>query len=178
MKHLVLLRHGAADDAKTDRKRRLTARGAAEARRAGEALRTLSGRGFTLDRGLCSDALRARETLTLAAGIADLPATKPDPALYLASPGVVFGVLQGLAAEARGALVVGHNPGLSELVQLLAAAGPPEIMARIPRGLGTGHLAALRLDVGGWDALAPGCGVLDAMGADVDASRRGSEGDA
>jgi phosphohistidine phosphatase len=165
MKHLILLRHGAAGDAKSDRDRRLTSRGAAEARAAGKALRALSGRGLPVDRVLCSNALRARETFALAANVAELPATKPLPALYLASPGVVFGALQDLAAEARTALVVGHNPGLSELVSLLSIQAPESMRTRIPRGLGTGHLAALRLDVAAWEELAPGCGVLEAMGA-------------
>lgn len=168
MKHLILLRHGAAGDAKSDRDRPLTSLGAGEARAAGKALRALSGRGGPVDRVLCSDALRAQETFTLAAAVAGLPATVPLPALYLVAPGVVFGALQDLAIEAGTALVVGHNPGLSELVPLLAARGPETLLTRIPRGLGTGHLAALRLDIAAWEELAPGCGVLEAMGAAED----------
>jgi phosphohistidine phosphatase len=165
MKHLILLRHGAAGEAKSDRDRPLTSRGEAEARAAGEALRALSSRGLPVDRVLCSDALRAQETVALAAESALLQGTDPLPALYLASPGVVFGALQELAAETRTALVVGHNPGLSELVQLLSAPEPEPRRSSIHRGLGTGHLAALRLDITVWEALAPGCGVLETMGA-------------
>lgn len=117
MLRLTLLRHAHAADAvpgQLDFERPLTPAGEARARGAGDELRA---RGVLPTLAYSSPALRTRQTAELA-----LPAIAVvyGPALYL---GAVPALLNALAV-ARGSpphlLLVGHNPGISELQVRLA----------------------------------------------------------
>ena len=83
----------------------------------GRALEALAARGFRPERALVSPARRARETLAgVRAALATLAAAEEDEALYLASPGRLLARLQRLPDATSQVLLVGHNPGLAELV--------------------------------------------------------------
>jgi phosphohistidine phosphatase SixA len=51
-----------------------------------------------------------------------------DPMLYLASPDVLLHSLQDYRPEAPNVLLIGHNPGISELVQQLTGSEPPILL--------------------------------------------------
>ena len=161
MKHLILLRHARAENGELDRARALSASGRSEAARMGAVLGQLAGRGFRPELLLCSPARRALETLGALRGA--LGAARPveeDEALYLASAGHLLAKLQALPDAEAQVLVVGHNPGLGELVQLLVERGAAEVLLRAARGLAPGALAALRIATLRWGDLAPGCAEL------------------
>jgi phosphohistidine phosphatase len=120
VKRLLILRHAKsswANSSISDWQRPLNERGLRDAPRAGEWLRE---RALTPDLILTSDAVRARTTAEAVARAAGYSQEiRIEPSLYHARPDDVLAVLGGVSAEARTVLVVGHNPGLEELVQQL-----------------------------------------------------------
>ena len=67
-----------------------------------------------------------------------------EPRLYLANPDDLLAVLQGVSDEAARAMIVGHNPGLEDLIERLAGE---------QHGLATATLAHLALPIDRWSAL-------------------------
>jgi phosphohistidine phosphatase len=161
MKHLILLRHASAENGDLDRARAISATGRGEAARMAVVLERLAGQGFRPALLLCSPARRARETLdALRDALGDAARVEEDEALYLASAGRLLAKLQALPDLQSQVLLVGHNPGLVELVQLLVERGAADVLLRASRGLAPGALAALRITTPRWRELAPGCAEL------------------
>ena len=131
MKRLILLRHAKSswsDDGLSDSERPLSGRGERDAPRMGVRLRE---RGIRPDLVLSSPALRARRTASLVARALDYPddAIRLDATLYLAAPVEILAVVAEQADAVDCLLVVGHNPGLTELTNLLL----PELeLANLP----------------------------------------------
>lgn len=153
MRELVLLRHAHAEPSvpgQADPDRPLTDHGRAEA--AGAA-RWMAAHGLRPDRVLCSPAVRARQTLevVLEALGTDLP-WQVEPRIYEATPGALVAVADE-AGEAGRVLLVGHNPGLEQLVALLASGQSGDY-----RGMPTAGVAVLSVPAGA--ALEPGAAVL------------------
>ena len=132
--------------------RPLTADGVAAARQVGREMRT---RGWIPDVVLSSTATRARQTaeaIVTALAAAGAPLALDDnDRLYNASVETLLDALAGCDPDARRILIVGHNPGLAELVECLT--GP---VARRSDGrlLATASLAHL-LPHAGWQELGP-----------------------
>lgn len=153
-REIVILRHAQAQPAsagQADASRGLTEHGRAEATAVG---RWLAEHALVFDAVLCSPAVRARQTLDLALGQAAASATIV-PGIYEATPGTLIALLD----EHRGAgrvLMVGHNPGLEQLVALLA-----EGRSEIAHGLPTGGVARLSVPTG--QPLEPGVATLHAF---------------
>ncbi len=119
-RRLVILRHSkaAAPEGVPDIERPLAERGERDAPAAG---RWLADNLGTIDMALCSPAARARETWTLAAGeLAATPDTRYDERIYEASPGDLLAVVQDIEDDVVTAVLVGHNPELSQLVTALS----------------------------------------------------------
>jgi len=117
MKQLLLLRHAKSswsDDATPDFARPLAPRGERDAPAMGERLRS---HGVTITRIVSSPALRARRTAELVA--AALGHSEHDvqlvPELYLAAPRTILDVVARQIDAVDSLLIVGHNPGLTEL---------------------------------------------------------------
>lgn len=156
---LYVVRHAQAEDAGggRDHERPLDASGQAAAARVG---RALEAHGAAPELVLCSSARRARETwAALALELPRAPAAQVEEGLYLAPATGLLERLAQLPEDCRAVLLVGHNPGLHQLVVMLAASGPPEVLARLRRGLPPGAAAALELD-DGWSAIAAAQGRL------------------
>jgi phosphohistidine phosphatase len=101
-----------------------------------------------------SSAVRARETLQgVLPGLGD-PEVWTEVALYDATLETLLERVQALPDEAEEAMVVGHNPGLGELMLLLAA--PGALRERAETKVPTGALATLEADVERWAELEPG----------------------
>jgi phosphohistidine phosphatase len=121
MKTLLLLRHAKSswtDDATPDFARPLAPRGERDAPAMGERLRTS---GITIGRILSSPALRARRTAELVAAALRNAADDIElvPELYLAAPRAILDVIARQLDTVDSLLVVGHNPGLTELANAL-----------------------------------------------------------
>jgi len=117
---LVIIRHAKSDWGQDvpDEDRPLNERGRREAPGIG---RWLTEHVDRLDLVICSPATRARQTWRLAAGRLE-PTVKAryDERVYAAGPRELMSVVEELDDTVGAAALVGHNPGLSELVETLS----------------------------------------------------------
>jgi len=150
MRELILLRHAEAMQLAlggSDRARPLSLHGEQEAREAGAWLRA---QGASPDTVLCSPARRALMTVERALDVltdaAALPAPRFLPEIYEATPGTLIALLEQHAADARQTLLVGHNPGLEQLLALLISGRSGEA-----RGVAPAGIAWVELDAAGFD---------------------------
>ena len=144
-RQLLLLRHAKSDWASggtSDFARPLSARGRKDAKAMG---RWLGAQGWRPDRILASPALRARDTVERVCRAADIPESTIvwEAAIYDASLAALLRLLTSDAANQPRVMVVGHNPGLEQLLLHLAG----ETVARPPDGkiLPTATLACLAM---------------------------------
>jgi phosphohistidine phosphatase len=116
-KRLLLLRHAHAEAPQglPDIDRPLSARGRTQALDAAQAIARAK---LACDAVLSSPALRARETAFIVAAQLDrADGVQFEPALYPGAPDAVLAALRHCADSISTLLIVGHNPGLSELAQ-------------------------------------------------------------
>ncbi len=121
MNRLTLLRHAKSswnDPGLADFDRPLNKRGRRDAPMMGK---RLAERNVQPDLVLCSPALRAR--LTAEAVIGELAGNPKwllfDPHLYLAELSQLVSLLRGIARDRHDVLLIGHNPGLTDLANYL-----------------------------------------------------------
>lgn len=145
---LVVLRHAKSswETAEPDHRRPLAPRGWRDAVIAGQVLAE-----YQLDVVLCSTAMRARQTWQRAeVGGAQCGDVQFLDALYGAYPSEVLRLVQGLPMRAMTAVVIVHEPTLSDFILDLAEPSPEteQISYKFP----TCALAVLRFD-GTWAQL-------------------------
>ncbi len=121
MKELIILRHGKADPdrfTKDDYDRELTDRGKRNSFDMGSFILNKNG---VPDLILSSSAKRAHETALLAAkGIGYLAEeVVADRDLYFAPPRWIMNVISKLDDDINSCIFVGHNPGLTDLINSL-----------------------------------------------------------
>ena len=117
---LVLMRHAKSDWSgdEPDLSRPIAARGK---RQAGEAGRWLDEHLPELDFVVTSPAKRARSTWKVAGGeCRHRPIVDTDERIYTLEHDDLFAVLRDIDDDISSALLVGHNPGLDELVTRLS----------------------------------------------------------
>ncbi len=160
MKTLTLLRHAKStwdDPVERDFDRPLNGRGRRAAARMGQWLRDEDA---AFDHVRASPAVRVRQTIE---GVED-GLRRPlkamfDTRIYLASAMTLLDVVQGFEADAATALLVGHNPGLEDLLLLLTPDADPlrgEAEIKYP----TAAVAVLDLSVDAWRDVQPGMATL------------------
>jgi phosphohistidine phosphatase len=117
MKTVLLMRHAKSswsDGGLDDHDRPLNKRGRSAAPKLG---RLLLEADLTPDLVMPSTARRARETAELVAQAADYEGELvPTEDLYLAAPSVYMEEIARLAEQVTLPLLIGHNPGIGELV--------------------------------------------------------------
>lgn len=149
-RQLIVMRHAKTEQvASSDRVRELTARGRDDAQVAG---RWLSEHASELDLVLTSPAARAHETAELV--IAELPGSpqlQVVDALYQASAEEVLQVLAAVEEGCRSVLVVGHNPTMEEVAQLLPHGLPDPSTVALP----TAGLVVMSVDAS-WSRITAG----------------------
>lgn len=146
MKRLLLLRHAKSswdDGSLPDHERPLNNRGKKAAPRMGRFLRD---RKLVPDLILSSTAVRARKTAEAVAEAGGYSGeTRLVERLYLATPGTLLEVAQTEPPDSvQRLMLVGHNPGMEDLVAILA--GRRE---RFP----TAALAVFDFEIDGWRSL-------------------------
>ena len=146
MKTLLLFRHAKSswiDDSLPDHKRPLNKRGKKTASMMGCLIKS---EGLVPDLILSSTAVRARKTAATAAKTSKYegPLEFRD-SLYLATAGEMLAEAQCLHDDRVDRLmIVGHNPGMEDLVYMLSARREP---------FPTGALAVLELEIDRWRKL-------------------------
>lgn len=151
---LVVVRHGKSDwsGATADRDRPVGARGQ---RQAGEAGAWLAAHLGPIEAAVVSPARRTRMTWDLVASeLADPPRADLDERIYGGWDDELLDVVRGLPAAATRAVLVGHNPGVEELVEVLTG-----VWVAMP----TAAIAVVDL-AGPWSDAGPGRGRLRAAG--------------
>ena len=144
-KTLLVMRHAKSswkDDSLADHDRPLNKRGRTAAPRIGQLIRE---QGIVPDHIASSSALRARataEAVAVACGYAGTIDVRRE--LYLAPPGAYVEVIRSIDRGPERVLLVGHNPGVAQLVCELAHAD--EVMP-------TGALALIELPIVRWSEL-------------------------
>ena len=103
---------------------------------------------------VCSTAVRAQQTLKrMLPGLGE-PAVWFEVTLYAADGETLLARVQTLPDEVDEAMLVGHNPGLMDLLLLLAA--PGQLRKRAALKVPSGALAELEVDLGRWAEVSPG----------------------
>lgn len=158
---LAILRHAKSswdDSALDDFDRPLNDRGRKAARRVG---REMKARGMRFDQVLASPAARVRETLDeVARGYGGELDVRFDDALYGASAEALLGFVRAIPGKAHAPLLVGHDPGLHQLVLRLTRDDGAKLRGRIAAKFPTGALAMIALDATRWDEVEPGSGEI------------------
>jgi phosphohistidine phosphatase len=85
-----------------------------------------------------------------------------EDALYGASATSLLARLREIPGCVDPVLLIGHNPGLQDLLVYLAADGKPAALSRARSKFPTAGLAALRFD-GAWADLRPGTAYLESF---------------
>ncbi|MBI1422554.1 MAG: histidine phosphatase family protein [Gammaproteobacteria bacterium] len=152
-RELFILRHAKSDwdsGASTDSERPLNKRGRKEAPRIGAWMRE---QDLMPAQVYCSTAVRARETLQAVAKELHLPAAHIHfmDELYLADLRTLLRILAEIPQEHTSAMLVGHNPGLDDLVSHLSHQAVP--LTASGKLMTTACLAHFRLP-DDWHALA------------------------
>ncbi|MFZ4659693.1 MAG: SixA phosphatase family protein [Caldilineaceae bacterium] len=157
MKTLSIIRHAKAvapEEAPNDFERPLTKRGQKDAIQLGQILAALSPE---IDWLISSPAVRTRETTELITKTRTY--TKPiqwAESAYLAEADQWLALLKQAPPEAQHIAIVGHNPGLSDLVAGLAAGAATHLNFNLP----TAAIAHLELEIFWWNQIRWGCGQL------------------
>jgi phosphohistidine phosphatase len=142
MKTLLIMRHaksGWKNGSMPDHDRPLTKRGKRDAPRMGQRLQAA---GLRPDVIITSTAERARSTATAAAeGMGFTGEVQTEAKVYDATPEAYFTLLRGLPAEVQTAMVVGHNPGLQDLLAELTGES---------HDLPTAAIAQVKLPIDSW----------------------------
>ena len=150
MKTLFVLRHATAErDSATgkDFDRPLAERGWHDAEAVGREMRA---RGLHPDAVIASAAKRAAETVeALARGYGPLQAGF-DERIYDAPEARLLEIVKEVDDGPERMLLVGHNPGIENLVRRLAGDDSSEHRDRIVDGFPTAALAAIELPVTHW----------------------------
>lgn len=156
MRTLLLLRHAKSswvDPALADHDRPLSPRGAQAARRIAA---HLLSEGIRPELVLCSSARRARDTLeALRPVLGESADVRTASELYGAGAGEIMQRLRVVDPHAASAMIVGHNPGLHDLVIDLAGDGDETAMRQLRTKFPTGALATLDVSAP-WAALEAG----------------------
>lgn len=152
MKTLLLMRHAKSshdDEDLSDHERPLNDRGRSDAPRMVERLKEverLTDADVLPDRVLCSTARRAKETAAFFSPIdgEDRPISY-DHRLYHATPEGILDVAAESGGSADRLMIVGHNPGMEQLVRHLTGDD---------RHMATAAIARIELPIDGWSEVA------------------------
>lgn len=160
MKTLGIFRHAKSDwnDARLrDFDRPLNKRG----RKGAAVMGAHIGRhGVAWKRVLASPAVRVTQTIELASQAAgQSPPITWDRRLYLASSATLMDVLREQDGDPASIMMVGHNPGLEDLIfDLIPDDGSSPLRDIVEDKFPTAAYAVLELDIDRWADIAENCG--------------------
>lgn len=162
MKRLTLLRHAKSGDdgmVARDFDRPLNAKGRRAARAIGRHMRD---QALRFDLVIASPALRVAETLQEVEAVYGRGLGPSwEKRLYLATPDELLDVVHEAPDEAESVLLVGHNPGLEQLVLRLVPQREGEgTRGEVETKYPTASLAEMTFAVDRWDQVAEGEGNL------------------
>src|SRR3954471_7955373 len=147
MKYLSVFRHAKAehiDDYPVDFERPLTSRGQKDAYLTSEIIADFDP---PIDWIVSSPAIRTRQTATVVtAALHFKRGVLWQDGIYEAGADTLLNILSQVPAEMEHVLIIGHNPGMEELISGLAAGSPTRLGISLP----TAGLAQLTLEIFSW----------------------------
>lgn len=153
MLHLYLLRHaksGWDDASQPDFERPLANRGRKDCALLGEFIQE---KGIDFDLVLVSTAVRTRETIELIRERAKFRGeVRYDDRIYEATVSQLLEIISQIDNDRESVLLVGHNPGIEELLALLTGE---------QQGMTTANLAKTKLEATKWSASLANKGTLE-----------------
>lgn len=161
LRRLILLRHMKSDRPKDtpDHERPLAERG----RRTGPIIGAyMAQAGLLPDFAIVSTALRTQQTWELVAPA--FPAAVPaanESRVYEAPARQLLSVLREAPDDKRTVVLVGHNPGLEDLANMLIGTGASADLLLLREKYPTGGLAVVDFDISSWKDLAKSTGHLE-----------------
>ena len=157
MKRLHLLRHAKSswdDPVERDFDRPLNGRGHRAARRMGE---WLLAERLHFDRILASPALRIRQTIEgVEAGLGQRLTLEQDKRIYMASAATLFDIVRECPDAVTDLLLIGHNPGLEDLLLIATEGDTSALRAEAERKYPTATFASIEIDIERWADLPEG----------------------
>lgn len=160
MKTLTIIRHAKAESPEefaNDFDRPLSARGRKDA---GHVAKFLTRLEPPIDWLISSPAVRTRQTMEQIAAELDLHESIAwQESIYLADVETLLHVLSETPQDMEHVVLVGHNPGMEELVAGLCTGAPPHLNLTMP----TAALAHLHLEIFWWNQIRWGCGQIQLL---------------
>lgn len=157
MKTLSIIRHAKADladSSQNDFDRALTKRGVKDAREIGALLQRCKE---PVDWMISSPALRTRMTAEAISSTLKFDGTiQWNEATYLGDAETWLALLREVPPEISHVALVGHNPGVAELVAGLTTGVPFRLNLHFP----TAAVAHLEMEIFWWNQIRWGCGQL------------------
>lgn len=160
MRTLYVLRHAESDWVKgpQDHERPLNARGLESCALVG---RSIEGAAIEPEVVLCSSALRARQTLDgIRSCLPDSTSVRIENEIYLGSVTELLTRLRALDDQIDSVMLIGHNPGLQDLIGRVAREG--ELLEEVAMRFPPGGMATMTFE-GTWRDLEPAAGKLIAF---------------
>ena len=162
MKILYVLRHAKSDwgdSSLEDFDRPLNARGKKAAKAVGREFRK---RKIKPDLVLASPAVRAQQTIErVEDGYGSKFDVEDELRIYGSEPETLVDLIRSAPDDVDRLLIVGHNPGLQDLVVKLSR--PGELLDEATEKFPTAALAEIRFDTKSWNGIAPGQGILECL---------------
>ncbi len=156
---LTIMRHAKSDwsDSQLDDfDRPLNDRGRKAAKRIGREFRN---RRIRFDQVIASPALRVRETLDeLAEGYGETRKVRFEQRIYESSASALLDLVRSIPNAVHAPLLVGHNPGLHELVLTLTTDDDDSLRRRVMAKFPTAAAAVIELPAVRWGEVAPDSG--------------------
>jgi phosphohistidine phosphatase len=172
MKTLYLLRHAKSswdNPGLADFDRALSGRGKRACRALAEAITRL---GVEPELILCSSARRTQQTFErIAPAFTEKYTLSPERQLYLASARKLLERLRRVPDETRSVLLIGHNPGLQWLAQMVAGGGDRLALDRLGAKFPTAALAEFNFSGTDWRTLDAGTAELVRLWSPRDAEK-------
>ena len=151
MKTLTLLRHAKSawdDPVERDFDRPLNGKGRRAAARMG---RWMKDEGLAFDAVIASPALRVRQTIEgIEDGFGQPLKASFDSRIYMASAVTLLDIVHGIDDVCERLLMIGHNPGMEDLVLLLVPETPGGPRSEVEMKYPTAAIAELNFDGARW----------------------------
>jgi phosphohistidine phosphatase len=161
MKRLAILRHAKSnwnDPNLEDFNRPLNDRGWKSARRIG---RELEKRGMKFDLVIASPAARVRETIDgLKEKLRLNVEIRFEPRMYAATEEMLLNIVRDIRESSHAPLLVGHNPGLQQLIVALTHGDGHDLRRRVEQKFPTAALAVIELPAHRWTRVKPATGEI------------------
>lgn len=165
MKKLTLLRHAKSewgDRSQRDFERPINARGEAGAKLIGQWIKREE---LAFDLVLASPATRVSDTIDqLETSLSRSLNPEWDRRIYLASSSTLIDVLRGVEDSPAHILMVGHNPGLEDLIfDLVPDSSDDRLRDEVEQKFPTAALAMLELEIENWADVSNRCANFKAL---------------